>query len=200
MALTEEGVKLIVSKMLEEFKGTIMADVRGNLIELKNTIQDSAEAKLGEVLAEHIVSANRLASELKEKSDAVMMEVASAQERCSENVTNLNQTIDEAKAKFKEIERQRLVVQNWSVNIEALLGDKWNELEAKLNAAFSAAHAENQSVKEFVQATEERIQRTGVAGGAGIGADTTNIKTRLNAKDCPVQKLSEKADVPEFRQ
>ena len=45
-----------------------------------------------------------------------------------------------------------------------------------------------------------RIRRTGIPGGAGTGAETNNIKTRRNGKDWPVQKLSEKADVLEFRQ
>ena len=54
------------------------------------------------------------------------------------------------------------------------------------------------SVKEFVEAAEERIRKTGVAGGAGTGAESI-VKARLNAKGCPVLKVTEKADVLKFR-
>ena len=200
MALTEGGVKLIVSQMLQEFRGTFGDEVQEKLVELKSTIQVSIERDVGAILKTQIDQANDLTDKLKLNSDAVMIEVASALARCAQNVADLNRTIDDAKAKFVEIEEQRIVAQSWSVSIGAALAETSPELEAKINAWSSAAHADNQSVKEFVQTIEERIRRTGVAGGAGTGADVTSIKTRLNAKDCLVQKLSEKADVLEFRQ
>ena len=92
-----------------------------------------------------------------------MIEVAAARARCSQNVDILNRATAEATAKFTEIAEQRVLVQNSQVSIESTLSEKWSELEVKVNASFSAAHVENQSVKEFVQATEERIRRTCVA-------------------------------------
>ena len=49
MALSEEGVKLIVSQMLEEFKGTFGNEVQEKLSELKSTIQGSIERDLGAI-------------------------------------------------------------------------------------------------------------------------------------------------------
>ena len=80
--------------------------------------------------------------------------------------------------------------------------EAWSaELEGRLQQTFSTLEGRCQiqldSQKKLLQEAEQRILRTGVAGGAGTGPKAGS--TKLTTKDVKVEKLVEEASLLDFR-
>ena len=143
---------------------------------LQNNIE-RADALVG-IIAEHIQTAEQKITEQTGRLDSIIVDMNAKNDQMG------NWSID--------VERQRA---EYLSQIES----KFSELELKCRAAYDLQLQEFANVKQYVDATEARILKTGVSGGAGTGSDGGQKGAKLSAKDVRVEKLSEKADTAEFR-
>ena len=160
-------------------------------IEMAGSMQANIEQTVGGVLAENIGKANVLAAPLSELADRVKMQVSDSDARVTQNVAELNATratlealYESCKNKFTELDMQRECFETYSSQQTEAMNEtsakhnldtdaKFKVLTGELNAYAASMEtrlaAEFDSTKKFVTEIEDRIRRTGVAGGADTG-------------------------------
>ena len=197
----------------------VMSDAR--VREIFTEFAAEIEQKIGGVLVENFGKANTLAPSHETLAERVKAQVVDSDARVTQNVVELNTTKSDLEAvflsrknKFAEVDMQRESLENYSTQMTACMNEtrdknnadtdaRFKVLIAELNAYATSMEtrlaAEFDSTKKFVTEIEDRIRRTGVAGGTDTGGHAGK-KSKLTTKDCPVMKMQEKINMLEFRQ
>ena len=197
------------------------ARVREIFTEMAGNMQADIERKVGNILVDTITKANELKTNLEGIAELVVVQAKDSENRVSQNVAELNQVkVDlekvfvSCKEKFAEVDSNRTFLEEYSQQLTTTMNEtssknnadtaaKFETLTAELNTYAATMEsrlgAEFESTKKFITEIEDRIRKTGVAGGADIGGHAGK-KSKLTTKDCPVMKMQEKINVLEFRQ
>ena len=197
------------------------ARVREIFTEMAGNMQADIEQRVGSILVNSITEANDLKTTLGNIAQQVVVQVADSENRVSQNVTELNQVKEDlervfvsCKEKFAEVDSNRAFLEEYAQQFTTTMNEtstknnadtaaKFETLTAELNTFAATIEsrlgAEFESTKKFITEIEDRIRKTGIAGGADTGGHAGK-KSKLTTKDCPVMKMQDKINVLEFRQ
>ena len=167
------------------------ACVREIFTEMAGNMQADIERKVGDILVDNITKANTLKTALEGLAEQVVVQVADSENRVSQNVAELNVVKDDlekvfvaCKDKFAEVDSNRAFLEEYAQQLTATMNEtsaknnadtatKFETLTLELNTYAASMEsrlaAEFDSTKKFVTEIEDRIRRTGVAGGADTG-------------------------------